>query len=312
MERKVMVLFKEKNNLLDAISYLLEQEQIDFVLTDKIIKPKDITDVIIIDSDSSLESNFNVPIIAFYKDKSNIKNTSSNITYLVTPLIDDNNKYTPVQKEYLFKRGIFSVILKQVLDLINNKEIDRLVIDFSYCKETLKEWVFDFSSISETYQWLSNKNKTLDKNFVQKVVNFYHDKIYNDSLKEINYLTEKIVDIKEGKTLIDLFICTKEELNILKNNYFFKVLLKNISKNYQLFIIDKNELIKNDFEIYNKLLDGVAIYDDSVYIDTYDNEYSLGFVDCKEATIKEYNNYFDAVLKKYGKKVNGLGDIDGI
>ena len=64
--------------------------------------------------------------------------------------------------------------------------------------------------------------------------------------------------------------------------------------------------------MYNKLLDGVAIYDDSVYIDTYDDEYSLGKVDCNKSTIDEYNKYFDYVVDKYGTRINTEDDTNGI
>ena len=62
------------------------------------------------------------------------------------------------------------------------------------------------------------KNKKLPNDFVRKVINFYNDKIYDDSLREINYLTEKLIEIQEGKNVIDIFICTKDELTLFKNN----------------------------------------------------------------------------------------------
>jgi len=50
----------------------------------------------------------------------------------------------------------------------------------------------------------------------------------NDSLNEINYLSEKLLNIKRGQNIIDIFILTEEEYKKYKENFFFKVLTKNI------------------------------------------------------------------------------------
>lgn len=152
----------------------------------------------------------------------------------------------------------------------------------------------------------------MKKNFTQKIVSFYSDKVYNDSLNEINYLSEKLLNIKKKQHIIDLFVLTKEEFEEYKTNYFYKTLLNNISDTYNIYFVDKNAFMANDLDIYNRLIDGIIIYEDCVYQDTYSDEISLGFVDCKEETIKKYNDYFDYVLEKYGQKISVGGVIDGI
>ena len=67
--------------------------------------------------------------------------------------------------------------------------------------------------------------------------------------------------------------------------------------------MNRRKLEEEEPEIFSKLLDGITIYDDCVYRDTYDDEFSLGFVDCNQKTIDEYNKYFDYIMDKYGDKV---------
>lgn len=88
-------------------------------------------------------------------------------------------------------------------------------------------------------------NKSLPKEITRKGINFYNEKVvYNDSSKEINYLNEKIMSIKDKTKNIDLFICTKQEFKSLKGNYFFKLLLQNISTTYSIYLIDKERFQK--------------------------------------------------------------------
>lgn len=312
MEKKVLIISNNKSNLLDAIKYSFDQEQIEYVVVKDNYKiDKDITNIIVVGKSEIPSSK--VPLILFEESKVVLSNRRGITNYVITNLVNDVTDYTDVQKEYLFKRGIYNSIMKKLMELLDEENvIDGLIIDFSECKNEPSDWVFNFDSISETYTWLSAKTKNLKNNFVQKTINFYHDKIYNDAIKEINYLAEKIMDIKNKKHILDIFICTKEELGILKNNYFFKLLVKNISNNYKLYIIDREKLSKEEPQIYSSILDGVSIYNDCVYIDTYEDEYSLGFVDCKEETIKKYNEYFDYILEKYAKRIDSESDIYGI
>lgn len=146
-------------------------------------------------------------------------------------------------------------------------------------------------------------NRTTNYNFTQKNISFYSDKVYDDSVREINYLTEQIMNIKDKKNLIDIFILDREEYNTLRKNYFFKSLAKNLSDTYSIYLIDKNEILNNDSDLLDKLRDGIIIYEDCIYKDTYDDEFSLGYVDCKRKTVEEYSKYFDYILEKYGKKL---------
>jgi hypothetical protein len=319
MDTKILLITKKQEILCQSIIYRLEQERLEYVLMDDITNgiPDDITNIIYIAYDDEKEiemrlSKTNLPIIVISRTKKLINNDNTFINYIITPLIDDETEYTTVQKEYLFRDGIYSIINDKVYGFINDESgMNKLIIDLSECKSEVKDWIFKFSSISETYAWLSKMNNR-DVNEVERIVNFYHDKIYNDSSREINYLADKINNIKEGKRTTDIFICTKSELEIFKKNYFFRALIKDIPDTHGMYIIDRDILKKQDPFIYNKLLDGVAIYDDCVYIDTYDDEYSLGKVDCKKSTIDEYNQYYDYVIEKYGYQLKAGVDINGI
>lgn len=185
-----------------------------------------------------------------------------------------------------------------------------MIYDLTELKSIPNNWIFNFDSINDTYAWLLKKNKMLPNNFVRKVINFYNDKVYDDSLREINYLAQKLVEIKDGKNVIDIFICNKDELKIFEKNYFFKLLIKNISPTYRFYLIDKDKILENDKNLVTKLKDGVSIYNDCIYRDTYDDEFSLGYVDCNIDTIKQYNEYFDYILNKYGIEIKVESDLN--
>lgn len=312
---KVLLVAKNKSNLYDALINYLESEVIEYVLSDNLEEiANEITNIIYINEDDDLEQltkiyKRNIVIISAKKEI--VKNAKSIINYVITPLVNDNNVYSEVQEEYLFRNGAYRTILKIVGDLlININDYEGLIYDLCEIKSKPDEWIFSFESINETYHWLSSKNRKLPDGCVQKVVSFYSDKVYNDSLNEINYLSDKVLNIKKKKNIIDIFIFNKDELQSYRNNYFFKILFKNISDTYSIYLVDKDELMKNDFNIYNRLRDGIIVYNDCVYRDTYDDEISLGVVDCKKESIEEYNKYFDYILKQYGHKVNVGSDVD--
>lgn len=316
MDKKIIIKSKRNNNLLESLKSYLENESIEYVITDTITKiGKDITNIIFLDENDAndISLNIKIPIILVSNERKKIKNTASMVNYIITDLILDNSNYTSVQKKYLFSKGIYQIFLQIIGDLLYNvNNYNGIIYDLTELKKKPDDWVFKFDSINETYKWLAFKNKNLEKNFTQKVISFYSDKVYNDSLNEINYLSEKLLNIKKNQHIIDLFVLTKEEFEEYKNNYFYKTLLNNISDTYNVYFIDKDDFIKNDLDIYEKLIDGIIIYKDCVYQDTYSDEISLGFVDCKEKTIKKYNEYFDYVLNKYGQKISVGGDINGI
>lgn len=313
----LMIITNHKSNLLDSLIYLMNQEKYDYCIENNLSNLNDeITNVIYIDCKSdAIEKemdNISIPVI-FISDEKKVLKTNGIVNYVVIKSLYDETNYTETQKEYLFKKGIYSNIINYVNKFINNDDnIDGLVIDTTLIRSIPNNWMFKFDSIAETYNWLSKKNRVGNKNFITKEINFYSNKVYNDSSKEINYLIDKIINIKNGMNLIDVFICTKEELEKLKNNYFFKSLLKNLSSTYNMYFIDKNIFTKEEPELLNKLLDGVIIYEDCVYNDTYNDEYSLGTVNCNKNVIDEYNKQFDYVLDKYGLKINSDGDINGI
>lgn len=314
MIEKVLIVSK-KNNISAAIENYFTTEKIAYDITDSLNNvPTSSTHVIYIANENN---QFNPNILRkgtsliFISSKKQIIETSSTTNYIITNLINDASNYTDVQKEYLFKKGIYHILVEKLSELLeNSSNYNGIIYDLTELKTIPDNWTFNFDSINETYSWLSKKNKALPEDFCRKVVNFYNDKVYDDSLKEINYLTEKLVEIKEGKKIIDIFVCTKEELELFRKNYFFKLLLKNISPSYQLFIIDKDQLFKKDKDIASKMTDGIAIYNDCIYRDTYDDEFSLGYVDCNEKTIKEYNDYFDYLIHQYGILINKESDLD--
>lgn len=316
MDNKVIIKSKKESNLLDSLRSYMEKESIEYVVTDTDTKiDNDLTTIIYLDENDvdKVPLNKNVPIIFVSNERKIVKDVKSTINYIITDLIDDNSKYTSVQKEYLFNKGIYQTFLQIVGELLNNvNNYNGIIYDITETKKKPDDWIFKFDSINETYKWLEFKNRNLEESFTQKVISFYSNKVYNDSLNEINYLSEKLLNIKKKQHIIDLFVLTKEEFNTYKTNYFYKTLLNNISETYIIYFVNKDEFRKNDLDIYEKLIDGLIIYEDCIYQDTYSDEISLGFVDCKEETIKKYNEYFDYVLNKYGQKISVGGVIDGI
>lgn len=307
---KVQIVAKQESNLLDALIYFLNTERIDYVISKEISEDSNITHIIYID-DGNDTIMTELPMIFISFEKKLIKCSSNSVNYIVTNLVKESVEYTDIQKEYLFKKGVYNIFLHNINDLLNNNyNYNGIIIDLTLIKTEPYNWVFNFDSIAETYAWLSKMNRMQDDDFVRRSINFYDDKVYNDSIKEINYLTDKIIDIKDKKKSIDIFILNKEELNVLRNNYFFKLLIKNISDVYQIYLIDKDTLSTKEPEIYNDFLDGMTIYKDCIYRDTYKDEISLGFVDCTKETYDKYCRIFDYALEKYGILVESEGVLD--
>lgn len=315
MNNKIAIKTNKQSNILKAIIDFMEYEKIPYIIKNDLSNiNNDIKTIIYINEDNIDSTAFlgkkNLSLIVI-SDKKSIINTNLNTNYIITELVHDEKEYTDVQKEYLFKKGIYHIFIEKLSELIENaNDYNGMIYDLTELKSIPNNWIFSFESINDTYSWLSKKNKMLPNSFVRKVINFYDDKVYDDSLREINYLTEKLMEIKEGKNIIDIFICTKDELKLFAKNYFFQLLVKNISKTYRLYLIDKDKLILKDKDIANKLMDGIAIYNDCVYRDTYDNEFSLGYVDCNESTIKEYNDYFDYILDNYSMEIKVESDLN--
>lgn len=316
MDNKVLIVSNKISNLVNAIVSYMETEKIDYIITDTCLEiSKDVKKVIWMNENidfTIFKKHKNISLVMI-SDKKNIINENININYIITNLINDESAYNDEQKEYLFKKGIYSIFLEKLGELLENtNNYDGMIYDLTELKTVPDNWIFDFESITDTYNWLFRKSQRIPKNFIIKVINFYDDKIYNDSLREIDYLTEKLSEIKAGKKMIDIFICNKNELNILKNNYFFKLLVKNISPTYKFYIVDKDNLYKKDKDMILKLQDGIIIYNDCVYRDTYWNEFSLGYVNCNESAIEEYNKYFDDIISKYGIEIKSRSDLNEI
>ncbi len=314
MNGKVMIRSTRDSNLLKAIIDYMETEKIEYVVDSSLDEYKKDYKIVIYmieeDENLTIEEWKGLSVIVI-SNKKKIIATKSTINYLITNLITDQTNYTDVQKEYLFKKGIYHIFLEKLGELLENENnYNGMIYDLTELKTIPNNWIFHFDSINDTYSWLSKKNAMLPSDFTRKVVNFYDDKVYDDSLREINYLTEKLMEIKDGKRVIDIFICTKEELRLFKQNYFFKLLVKNISSTYQFYLVDKEKLMVEDKELMEKLMDGIAIYNDCVYRDTYDDEFSLGYVDCNSSTIEAYNQYFDYVLDHYGMEIKVESDLN--
>lgn len=313
MNKKIAIKATNNSNLLKIIIDYFETEKIEYIKNPNEIT-SDIKILIYLGEHylDNLNRKSNLSIIMI-TDKKIIIETPLTINYIITNLIYDETKYTDVQNEYLLKQGIYHIFLEKLDELIENiNNYNGMIYDLTELKSIPNNWIFSFDSINDTYSWLSKKNKMLPNDSPRKVINFYADKVYDDSIREINYLTEKLMEIKEGKNIIDIFICTKEELTLFRKNYFFKLLLKNISKTYRFYLIDKEELLVSDKELTMKLTDGIVIYNDCVYRDTYNDEFSLGYVDCNTKTLKEYNDYFDYILNKYGNEIRTESDLNGI
>lgn len=315
MNEKVVIKASYQSNLLKAITEYLDSEKVDYSVQEKLLELENgIKKIIYIDDNNEDISSFfkskNLSLVVISNQK-NIVDFNINTNYIITNLVSDKSHYTNVQSEYLYKKGIYHVFLEKLGELLENpNDYNGMIYDLTALKPFPNNWIFSFESINDTYHWLLKKNKSLPDDFVRKVINFYDDKVYDDSLREINYLTEKLREIKEKKYVIDIFICNKDELHLFQKNYFFQLLVKNISSTYQFYLVDKDKLLEDDKDLVTQLKDGITIYPDCVYRDTYDDETSLGYVDCNTDTIIKYNEYFDYILHKYGFKINTESDFN--
>ena len=182
-------------------------------------------------------------------------------------------------------------------DKVVNKTIDKMIYDTSSCQLEPTDWVFNFDSIAESYAWLSRRNRNLEKE--RKVIEISSPNTYNDSDKEINYLSEYILLAKKGMKISTIYIGTKEDIEKKKQNRYFNILTRKTGDNVKTYFCDINNLKEREPELFNKIKDGIAIYEDCVYKDTFDSEFSLGIVDCKLESVKEYSDIFDYILSNY-------------
>jgi len=232
MNEKVMIRSTRDSNLLKAIIDYMETEKIEYVVDSSLDEYKKDYKIVIYmieeDENLTIEEWKGLSVIVI-SNKKKIIATKSTINYLITNLITDQTNYTDVQKEYLFKKGIYHIFLEKLGELLENENnYNGMIYDLTELKTIPNNWIFHFDSINDTYSWLSKKNAMLPSDFTRKVVNFYDDKVYDDSLREINYLTEKLMEIKDGKRKTNLkkvfpgyvlvkMIVTEESWYIVRN-----------------------------------------------------------------------------------------------
>lgn len=319
MDNKVLIISDKKTNIIESIMYKFDQERIEYDYSSNInylLDNNEFSTVIIIgNSELSAVLQYadvkDISIICVNNKKPVIDSSECVVNYIITDLCDDENIYTGTQKEFLFRKDIYSVLNDKIYELIKTPEeyINGLAIDATGCKSRYKDWIFEFDSISESYRWLLKKNKLQNKNIEDKAVNFMLDRLYNDSDKEIKYLIDKLDLIKNGKKSSDIFICNKEDIEDMKKNHFIGMLIKNTSDSYKFYVVDKDKF-QNDYpEEYKKMHAGILVYDDCVYIDYLNNEYSLGYVDCKQESVDEYNKLYDFVVEKLGQNIKTEADL---
>lgn len=307
----MLIVSKNDNEVLKSIKYLFDQESLEYEVSTELTNNND--KIILITNDiDSIPSESKSKILIITDKKVDLSNYSCKSNVIVTKLVNDNNQYTLAQEEYLFRKGIYSIINEVVLDFISDKTIDKMIYDTSCCKLQPTDWIFDFDSIAESYAWLSEKNKHVGKE--RKVIEIASDdfKTFNDSDKEINYLSEYLLLAKKGMKLSTIFVGSKEYIREKVKNKFFDLLFRKSGDNVKTYFCDIDVLAKNEPELLKKIRDGIAIYDDCVYRDTFDSEFSLGVVDCKLESVKEYNEIFDYILDNYCTLLVKGGEYVGI
>ena len=296
----MLIVSENENEVLKSIAYLLNQEKIEYETSNSFKDIKEDKVIIITSNEYELSSNNCNDCLIITNKKIDISDCSFKCNEIVTSLIESNLDFTRSQEEYLFRDGIYSVINNIVLDFINENTIDKIIYDLSCCKSTPNDWIFNFDSIAETYSWLNRKNHELVGDL--KVIDITNKNLFytfNDSDKEIRYLSEYILLAKKGMQLSTIFICTKNEIQEKMKNRFFNLLARKCGENVKTYFCDIDVLQSLEPQILDRARDGINIYDDCVYRDTYKNELSLGYVDCKLETVKEYTELFNYLKEKY-------------
>ncbi len=293
----MLIISRDNNEVLESVRYLFGQEKIEYEYSNEYTDQKDSKIIFITDNSENTPDNVAGDLLIITNKRVNLKKYNNLSNAIITKLVSDNKKYTMAQSEYLFRYGIYSIVNQLVLDFINNKTIDKMIYDTSSCQLEPTDWVFSFDSIAESYAWLSRRNRNLEKE--RKVIEISSPNTYNDSDKEINYLSEYILLAKKGMKISTIYIGTKEDIEKKKQNRYFNILTRKTGENVKTYFCDINNLKEREPELFNKIKDGIAIYEDCVYKDTFDSEFSLGIVDCKLESVKEYSDIFDYILSNY-------------
>ena len=309
----MLIVSENENEVLKSITYLLNQEKIEYEISNSFKDIKEDKVIIITSNEYELSRNNGNNCLIITNKKIDISDCSFKCNEIVTSLIESNLDFTRSQEEYLFRDGIYSVINNIVLDFINENTIDKIIYDLSCCKSTPNDWIFNFDSIAETYSWLNRKNHELVGDL--KVIDITNKNLFytfNDSDKEIRYLSEYILLAKKGMQLSTIFICTRNEIQEKMKNRFFNLLARKCGENVKTYFCDIEVLQNLEPQILDRARDGINIYDDCVYRDTYKNELSLGYVDCKLETVKEYIELFNYLKEKYSILLVEGGEYVGI
>lgn len=309
----MLIVSKNDNEVLKSIKYLFDQERMEYEVSSVFKNTADKV-IFIIDNVDDVNYNIKSDILLVTNKKISLDNFSCKSNEIITKLVSDNKKYTKAQEEYLFRDGIYRIINNIVLDFISDKTINKLIYDTSCCKLEPTDWIFKFDSIAESYEWLSGKNKNIgeERKVIEISNNDYNFMTFNDSDKEINYLSEYIFLAKNGTKVSTIFVGDKEYIESKKKNRYFDILVRKCGENVKTYFCDIDVLSREEPILLEKIRDGVAIYGDCVYRDTFDDEFSLGVVDCKLESVKEYTEIFDYILDKYCVLLVEGGEYVGI
>lgn len=228
MNEKVVIKASYQSNLLKAITEYLDSEKVDYSVQEKLLKLENgIKKIIYIDDNNEDISSFfkskNLSLVVISNQK-NIVDFNINTNYIITNLVSDKSHYTNVQSEYLYKKGIYHVFLEKLGELLENpNDYNGMIYDLTALKPFPNNWIFSFESINDTYHWLLKKNKSLPDDFVRKVINFYDDKVYDDSLAiefapfiNVNAVAPGWVDTGMNDELSKSYLKSEMEKTLLK------------------------------------------------------------------------------------------------
>lgn len=293
----MLIVSKSENEVLKSIKYLLDQERIEYEVVEEYINNKYDKNIFITNDITNIPNNLKKDILIITDKKIDLSMFSCKCNEIITELVNDNNNYTDAQEEYLFRDGIYSIINEVVLSFISDKTIDKMIYDTSCCNLKPKDWIFKFDSLAESYAWLGRKNRHVVKE--RKVIEIANDIAFNDSDKEINYLSDYILLAKKGIKITTIYVGTRDDIEEKKKNRFFDILARKCGDNIKMYYCDINVLEHNAPALLNKIRDGLAIYNDCIYKDTFSSEFSLGIVDCKLESVEEYTEIFNYIRDNY-------------
>lgn len=293
----MLIISKNNNEILNSIKYLFDQEMMEYECDTEYVGQKADKIIYITDNADDIPESIKSDILIITNKKVDLGKYSHLSNVIITKLVSDNKMYTLAQAEYLFRYGIYSVINQLVLDFINSRTIDKMIYDTACIKLEPTDWIFGFDSIAESYAWLSRRNRHMERE--RKVIEISSPNTFNDSDKEINYLSEYILLAKKGMRITTIFMGTKEEIERKKQNRYFDILTRKSGDNAKAYFCDIDVFKEKEPVLLDKIKDGLAIYDDCIYKDTFDSEFSLGYVDCKLESVKEYSEIFDYIINNY-------------